>query len=133
MTTKTPLSELVANLSFEELEIDPYPFYARLREEALVAHAPRLGDWFVTGFEEVREVHRDSARYACVLPPELMQCIGEHNILGLDGPRHLRYRRGLHACLAPRVVDGYTDTHIASVVEAQLDLIDESRSAELVT
>lgn len=132
MTTATPLSELLANIDFEQLEVDPYPFYARLREEAPVVHVPAMGAWLVTSFEEVREVHADSERYACVAPESMMECVGEHNILGLDGPRHQRYRRGLHACLAPRVVEGYTDSEIVPVVDAQLDRLADRRSAELV-
>ena len=40
-----------------ETQIDPYPIYARLREEAPVYHNEKLGFWALSRFEDVWDAH----------------------------------------------------------------------------
>ena len=41
------------------LEVDPYPIYARLREEAPVAYVPALDVWMVTRWSDVESALND--------------------------------------------------------------------------
>ncbi len=132
MHTDIPLPEVLSTVTVEELERDPYPFYTRVREESPIAFVPGIGHWLATGFEAVKAIHQDSERFDTRAPDPVFECIGEHNILGLDGERHQRYRRGLHACLAPRTVESYADEIIVEVVERQLEKLSESSAADLV-
>ena len=43
-------------ITLEELEGDPYPIYARLRDEEPVAWVPAVQLWLVTRYEDVRTV-----------------------------------------------------------------------------
>jgi cytochrome P450 len=47
------------------LEEDPYPIYARLRQEAPVCFIPAVGLWFVTRYQDVEFV---GAHRSCFLP-----------------------------------------------------------------
>src|SRR5205823_13376860 len=38
---------------------DPYPVYARLREEAPVYRSPRLGYWFVSRYDDVKAIRSE--------------------------------------------------------------------------
>ena len=43
-------------IGLEDLERDPYPIYARLREEEPVSWVPAVQLWLVTRYEDVRTV-----------------------------------------------------------------------------
>ncbi len=49
--------------SLAELDADPYPIYARLRDEEPVAWVPDAGLWFVTRWHDVLTVLSDPARF----------------------------------------------------------------------
>jgi cytochrome P450 PksS len=118
---------------------DPFPFYARLREEAPVFDVQlRLGRrpqraWLVTRHDDVLAVLKDSATFvkdpraavaasqapaAAILslpgPFRLLQ----HNLLGLDGPRHARLRELVHQAFTPAQVARMHATAQAVVEEA---------------
>lgn len=46
-----------------ELDADPYPTYARLREHEPVSWVPEAGQWLVTGWHEVLAILSDSSRF----------------------------------------------------------------------
>lgn len=50
--------------TLSELDADPYPTYARLREHEPVCWAPEAGHWLVTGWRDVLSVLSDRARFA---------------------------------------------------------------------
>ena len=43
---------------------DPYPTYARLRDEAPLYHNPEVGFWALSRYADVVDAFRDSARYS---------------------------------------------------------------------
>ena len=47
--------EFAAAVTVEALDRDPYPIYARLRDEAPVCLVPAVGLWFVTRWADVEE------------------------------------------------------------------------------
>jgi cytochrome P450 len=122
----------VVDVSVAELEDDPYPFLAMLRAEAPVAYVPALGLWMLTRFDDVKLAHGDRERFETYGPPALSECLGEHHILNVDGDQHRRYRDGLHASLAPRIVSDRLTDAIERVVERQLDAIAGLGGGDLV-
>ena len=47
-----------------EYGLDPYPLYARLRDEAPVYHNPGMKFWALTRFEDVLNAHRDAKLFS---------------------------------------------------------------------
>jgi cytochrome P450 len=47
-----------------EYGIDPYPLYARLRDEAPVYHNPEMRFWALSRFEDVMSAHRDAETFS---------------------------------------------------------------------
>ena len=47
--------EFAAAVTVEALDRDPYPIYARLRDEAPVCLVPAVGLWFVTRWADVED------------------------------------------------------------------------------
>lgn len=126
MTAAAAAPVPVIDVSVTELEDDPYPFLASLREDAPVAYVPPLGVWLLTRFDDVKRAHADREHFVTYGPPALSECLGEHHPLNVDGAQHRRYRDGLAASLAPRSVSERFTGVIAAVVERQLDTITQS-------
>ncbi|MFE0172958.1 cytochrome P450 [Streptomyces sp. NPDC059002] len=97
---------------------DPYPYYARLREQGPAARVPLANGtyaWFVTGYEQTRAVLADP-RFSNVPPQDAGRpkgdsparraraCLARH-MLNTDAPDHTRLRRLTTAAFAPRRVD----------------------------
>lgn len=85
---------------------DPFPFYARLRQEAPVTFAPHFQLWLVSRYSDVMTVLKDPRRFSSrdiLRPPiglpaeliELLESSGytpEYPLLGDDPPAHTRLR-----------------------------------------
>ena len=128
----SPVPAGVAAIRLSELEDDPYPALAWLREHAPVAFLPATGMWILTRFDDVRAGHRETERLRPYGPPELSECLGEHHILNVEGEQHARYRAGLHASLSPRAVSERVAELIEDVVATQLEALAATGAADLV-
>jgi cytochrome P450 len=122
----------LAAITLDELEDDPFPALAWLREHAPVAFLPATGMWLLTRFEDVREAHRESGGLQTYGPPELSECLGEHHILNVEGSQHARYRAGLNASLSPRAVSDHAAGQVEDVVASQLGALVQSERGDLV-
>ncbi|MBA4096024.1 MAG: cytochrome P450 [Rhodospirillum sp.] len=92
------------------LEADPYPIYARLRREAPVAWVPAANVWFVTRWQDVEFVSKNSALFAAeVATSPVERSMGKPTILTCDGPQHDELRRGFDQKYKPRAVSEYID------------------------
>ena len=80
--------EFAAAVTVEALDRDPYPIYARLRDEAPVCLVPAVGLWFVTRWAEVEDAAtRPDVFAARVDPSPLERTMGGESILLLDDTR----------------------------------------------
>lgn len=87
---------------------DPFPLYARLRDEEPVHHAPRLGIWVLSRFADVYSAVLDTATFSSAHGISLTN---EHEELSLlptivmmDPPEHTKYRRLVNRVFSPRKV-----------------------------
>ena len=77
----------LAAITVEQLDDDPYPIYAWLREHAPVAWVPGVGLWLATTWEAVEQAAGDADTFSAgVTPSPLDRTMGEGNILLIDGP-----------------------------------------------
>jgi hypothetical protein len=109
------LSLSLARLMDPAVLADPYPLYARLREEAPVHWDPFLHCWVVTRYPDVHQVlHSFSADRTP--SPEQLRALGIGNIepiaevmvkqmLFLDPPRHTQLRKLCSTAFTPRRVE----------------------------
>jgi cytochrome P450 len=126
--------ELARTLTVEQLEEDPYPLYARWREEAPVVHVPVLGLWFVTRWADAERVTTTPDVFeAAVKPSPLDRTFGGTNILTVDGPVHKRLRTMLLPSFRPLVVERDLVAVIEPLVSEQLDRLEQGGAhAELM-
>jgi cytochrome P450 len=101
---------LGAALTLDQLDADPYPALARLRDREPVSWVPVLDGWLVTRRDVCIEVMRDAARFTVDDPRFSTGQVVGPSMLSLDGDEHRRHRdpfaRGL---LKPEVADRYGD------------------------
>ncbi len=118
---------------------DPYPVYARLREEAPCYHNQELGFFALSRHEDVqaafRDVERFSNRNGVSIDPAAWgpQAASHMSFLAMDPPRHTRMRSLVGKGFTPRRVAeleegirSLTRHHLAPALEAgTFDLISE--------
>ena len=115
MSTPTT-SDLGASITVEALEADPFPIYARLREEEPVCFVPAVGLRLVTRWDDVQF---DASPLARTLG---------RNVLTVDGADHARMRAGMDAPMRPRTVEGYAPGVIEPIARRHLDAIADGRA-----
>ncbi len=95
---------------------DPFPFYARAREEAPVFFSDELGYWVVSRYEDIQAIFKDPATFSSEntqspfkpRPPEVQAVFAEADLThasGLSGrqpPDHTRLRGFIHKAFTPR-------------------------------
>lgn len=145
-----PLGSLTQfNITDPAFKADPFPFYARLREEAPVFPVTlklrgQQRAWLVTRHEDVLAVLKDDRRFVkdmknAMSPeqfkraPKLPPGFGalQRNLLGLDGADHDRLKVLVHQAFTPRRVEGMRDITQA-VTDAALDRAERAGRMDLV-
>jgi cytochrome P450 len=125
------------DISSAAFKANPYPFYARLRDEAPV-HRITLGDkrpaWLVTRYEDVAAALKDErfvkdkrsamsgdqlAREPWI--PSMLKPL-ERNMLDVDAPEHTRLRGLVHKAFTPRLVENMRD-RIQRLTDEMLDVV----------
>jgi hypothetical protein len=94
-----------------EVHEDPYPLYARLRDEAPLFRNPEVDFWALSRHADVIAAFRDSARYSSAHGVSLEpSAYGPHahrtsSFIAMDPPRHSRMRGLVSRAFTPRRVD----------------------------
>ena len=128
------IADFAASITVEELDCDPYPSYARLRDEAPVCFVPAVGLWFVTTWEGVEQATtRPDVFSSRVEPSPLRRAMGGTSILVADGEPQRRLRAMLDPSLRPRVVEASTPGLIEPLVADLLDRFQGNGEAELMS
>jgi len=81
-----------AAVTLAELEDDPHPALARLRERAPVSRVPALGGWLVTRYDLAVACLRDSRSFTVDDPRFSTARVTGPSMLSLDGAAHARHR-----------------------------------------
>jgi cytochrome P450 len=142
------MSEPLFNPFNPEFRADPYPFYARLREEAPVYHSP-FGFTVLSRYEDVartlrgNEFARDIEAHVELNPDDPRRARRERQqrrreegraakvILNLDPPDHTRLRRLVSLAFTPSAIERLRQ-RVQQLVDEILDRAAERGSIELV-
>jgi hypothetical protein len=111
-----------STITLADLEADPHPILAALRNDHPVCHVPGMDMWLVTRWEDVVYVCENPETFSANTDPSwLRDCLGE-NMLTLDGADHDRLANGMRPPFAgnaagrslrealPAILDGLIDT-----------------------
>ena len=112
-----------AIVTAEDLDRDPDPILARLREEEPVAWIPALQMWFVTRWDDVQTMEDQPEIFSAATEPSfLARTLGE-NMLTLDPPACTRLQK---ACKSPFLRAGRSGSFAESELPALCDRLIES-------
>lgn len=133
----------LVDLFADDFADDPYPHYARPREEAPAFEHP-LGFWLLTRYDDVSALqkarHSADERNLTTLPSWKSDSgtLGRRNrmmgglaVVDQDPPDHTRLRRLLTKAFTPRTVEAL-EPAIRALVDASLDRIAEAGQADVV-
>jgi cytochrome P450 len=95
-------------VSLEDLERDPYPVYARLRDDEPVSWVPAVQLWLVTRYDDVRQVDLTPKVFTAQTNPSTLNRTMGTNMLGSEGPDQQRIRRIVEPPFRPRDVEERT-------------------------
>jgi cytochrome P450 len=118
-------------VTLAQLERDPHPHLAALRQHEPVAWISALDGWLVTRHDLVREAMRDPVRFTVEDPRfSTAQVIGP-SMLSLDGAEHARHREPFVAPFRARAVrERFHDT-VREEAERLVDGLRHAGGAEL--
>jgi cytochrome P450 len=127
---------LGAAITLQELDADPHPAHARLREREPVSWLPSLEGWLVTRHDLVLQAMRDAGTFTVDDPRfSTAQVIGP-SMLSLDGDAHERHRAPFAGPFRPgAVVERFAEVaraeaeHLTDAVAATPDRTAELRRA----
>ena len=97
-------------ITLTELDANPYPLLARLREKEPVSWVPVLDGWLVTRRDLCVDVMRDAERFTVDDPRFSTARVVGPSMLSLDGAEHRRHRDPFAAGLRrPQVMEQFAD------------------------
>jgi cytochrome P450 len=118
-------------ITVEALERDPYPIYARLRDEEPVSFAPAVGLWLVTRHGDVKRVATEPETFTAATDPSTLNRTMGENMLGMEGPEQRWIRAITEAPFRPRDVEERTKGMIPRLADELLDAVVERGEADL--
>lgn len=107
-----------------EAHENPYPIYARLRDEAPLYYVEPHDVWALSRYADVRDALRDWETFSSAQGVELgeyVQFFGEGSIQELDPPHHDVIRK----ILAPRFMNRRIKAYEPMVLDSAVELLDE--------
>ena len=120
-----------AAATLAELETDPHPLLARLREGEPVSWLPALGGWLVTRRDLALQVMRDPDTFTVDDPRFSTGQVVGPSMLTLDGHEHTRHRAPFAAPFRLDAVRKRFTEPVAEEVDRLLDRIAPAGTAEL--
>jgi cytochrome P450 len=124
------IGETVTEAALEE---NPYPIYARLREEEPVSFVPSVGLWLVTRFADVEHVDKNPELFTGETEPSTLNRTFGRNLLGSEGPYHDRIRSIVYPAFRAKAIGHYPDEVIAPIVRELVGQFLPRGRAELVS
>jgi cytochrome P450 len=122
------------SVTVADLETDPYPIYARLRERAPVAYVPALDVWMVTRWTHVESALLDPESFpAHVEDSPTDEALGGVSMMTTDGEPAKQRRRPFDSTLRPRAVEATMPQVFERLCSDALDRIERAGGGDLLT
>lgn len=121
-----------SSITLADLEADPHPILAELRELAPATFVPSIDMWLVTRWDEVVYVCEHPELFTSNTDPSwLRQCLGE-NMLTLDGEPHDRLANGMRPPFAATPAGRDLASRLPGMLDQVIDKFVGSNSADLM-
>ncbi len=112
----------LADLSLADLDADPEPILAQMREDAPVCWVPALAMWFVTRWDDVQYVDDHPELFTANTDPSFLARALGPNMMTADPPVSTRTRSAMLPSFQPRGVSGeFVKNRLATMANDLLD------------
>ena len=99
------LAPLDEDITLQQLDLDPYPIYQRLRREAPVLRVKATGRTMLTKAEDTKYVKDNPALFSSNDPNTPMKrAFQAHTLMRKDGEAHMRERMAMAPAFSPKVI-----------------------------
>src|SRR5207237_6091059 len=122
-----------SEISVPQLEADPYPIYAQLREEQPVCFVESVGLWLVTRWDDVQHVDRTPDLFTGATEPSTLERTFGKNLLASEGTYHDRIRSIVYPWFRVGAIGDYPDQVIAPLAHELIDPAAPRRHGDLVS
>lgn len=120
------------SITLADLEADPHPILAELRELSPATYLPSLDMWLVTRWDDVVYVCENPDLFTANTDPSwLRECLGE-NMLTLDGEPHHRLATGMRPPFAGTPAGRAMAHRLPAMLDQVIDGFAASKSADLM-
>jgi cytochrome P450 len=121
-----------ASITLADLETDPHPILAELRELAPATFIPGIDMWLVTRWDDVVYVCEHPDVFTARTDPSwLRQCLGE-NMLTLDGEAHDRLADGMRPPFAGTSAGRELARRLPGILDEVIDGFIAAKTADLM-
>lgn len=124
---------VAADLTLEQLSIDPYPALAALRANEPVAFVPSLDLWLVTRWDDVMAVTVDETRFISSTEPSWLNTVLGVNMLGSDGAEHRRLKDATQPAFAPRALSSWVGGRLPELCHELIDAFPADQPVDLMS
>lgn len=118
-------------IGLDELERDPYPVFARLREHEPISWVTVLNMWYVVGYENVRTALLDSARLTTASVQSTIYDTFGTQILTSEGAIHDRYRAAAKQSFTPKYIHSHLEPAIRTAANMLVSEFEARGQVEL--
>ena len=129
----TRAAAIGASISVQELERDPYPVYARLRDKEPVSWVEAVGLWLVTRWDDVMEVVKTPHLYTGETQPSTLNRTFGRNLLGSEGPYHDRVKAIISPWFRMGAIRHFPSEVIAPIAAELIDAVSDRGEVELAS
>lgn len=121
------------SLTVEEIEINAYAVYKRLRAEEPVAYVPALNSWLVTEWDVVTRVTTETDTFtAADKDAPVVRHFGDPAIINVDGAVHRELRKGIAPHYAAQKVAKYIDAIVRPIARECIAVFPENGQVDLL-
>ncbi|MFZ0015489.1 MAG: cytochrome P450 [Acidimicrobiia bacterium] len=119
-------------ITLADLEAEPHPILAALRELAAAVYVPSIEMWLVTRWDDVVHVCQSPDEFTANTDPSwLRECLGE-NMLTLDGAPHDRLANGMRSPFAATPPGRAMAARLSGMLDEVIDHFVAEKSADLM-
>lgn len=120
-------------VTVSDLEEDPYPIYARLRNEDPVSWVESVGLWLVTQWDDVRTVDLNPDQFTAETDPSTLNRTFGRNMLGSEGSYHKRIRSIIEPAFRATTLRPFADAMIRPIADELIDAFVAQGRVELMS
>ncbi len=122
------------NITIDQLVLDPYPIYRRLRAESPVVSVPAVGRILITKAADTQKIKMNPELFSSDDPNTPMErAFGAKTLMRRDGEDHMRLRQAMMPSMSPGQVKRVWSEQIESVATEYIDRLPKGRKIDFFT